>query len=215
MATQKQIEANRRNAQKSTGPTSETGKAVSRLNALKSGIDAKLAIITGENEQSLDELRDAFYRDHQPQTAMECALLDDVIRDTWMLQRFFHIDAELINYEIATDLYRDKTQHPLGKAFRASSQHQIRLQRRIDSTRKSQINTFKEFQRLQEERRAHPPAAQAQPPAGLLDVTASPARPNPQIGFVPDSAPEAPQPEPIPAPPAPESRPRFGFYARR
>jgi hypothetical protein len=35
MASQRQIEANRRNAQKSTGPTSVTGKATSSMNALK------------------------------------------------------------------------------------------------------------------------------------------------------------------------------------
>jgi hypothetical protein len=36
MATLRQIEANRRNAQKSTGPTSVAGKAASSMNALKS-----------------------------------------------------------------------------------------------------------------------------------------------------------------------------------
>jgi hypothetical protein len=35
MSTLRQIEANRRNAQKSTGPTSVTGKAASSMNALK------------------------------------------------------------------------------------------------------------------------------------------------------------------------------------
>lgn len=38
MATQKQIEANRRNAQKSTGPKTHAGRSRSRLNALKHGL---------------------------------------------------------------------------------------------------------------------------------------------------------------------------------
>ena len=37
MATARQIEANRRNARRSTGPRTEAGKARSRLNALKHG----------------------------------------------------------------------------------------------------------------------------------------------------------------------------------
>jgi hypothetical protein len=41
MATEQQVEANRRNAQKSTGARSEEGKAKSRFNALKFGIHAK------------------------------------------------------------------------------------------------------------------------------------------------------------------------------
>ena len=41
MATRKQIAANRRNSQESTGPRSDEGKARSSMNALKTGIDAK------------------------------------------------------------------------------------------------------------------------------------------------------------------------------
>jgi len=200
MATLKQIEANRRNAQKSTGPTSETGKAVSRLNALQSGIDAKLAVIPGEDKNGLKELADSFYRDHQPATAMEQAILDGIIRDTWLLQRFFRIEADLLEFETESDLYPDRYEHKLGKAFRDSSQHQIRLQRRIDSTRKSQINGFKEFERLQAERRARPPA----PPSEPLPVTTSSQTPNSKIGFVPNIPPEPPtEPE---FPPVPRER---------
>ena len=47
MATEKQIEANRRNAAKSTGPRSPEGKARSSMNALKSGVDAEAEIIPG------------------------------------------------------------------------------------------------------------------------------------------------------------------------
>jgi len=199
MATQKQIEANRKNAQKSTGPTSDTGKAVSRLNALQSGIDAKLAVIAGEDKNALKELSDSFYRDHQPATAMERAILDGVIRDTWLLQRFFRIESDLLEYEMESDFHPDRYQHKLGKAFRDSSQHQIRLQRRIDSTRKSQLNGIKEFERLQAERRAHPPAEPlpvTASPVTPSPVTPSPANPNPQIGFVPDTPPQTPEIDP-------------------
>jgi hypothetical protein len=38
-ASPAQVEANRRNAQKSTGPLSDDGKAISRLNAVKHGLE--------------------------------------------------------------------------------------------------------------------------------------------------------------------------------
>jgi hypothetical protein len=195
MSTQRQIEANRRNAAKSTGPTSIEGKAVSSMNALQSGIHAKSAIITGEDSGALAQLAEAFYRDHKPQTAMERALLDNVIRDTWLLTRFSRIDAEIIHHQIADDLYPNK-ENQAGKAFIDSSLDQTRLQRRINDTRRSQIQAFNQFQRLQAERPAPPPAPQPQPPAHPtahptaqpLNVTCPPATPQEQIGFVPQAS---------------------------
>src|SRR6476661_2979980 len=56
MPTQAQLNANRLNAQKSTGPTSPEGKAASSLNALKSGIDAWSHIIPGEDPAEIETL---------------------------------------------------------------------------------------------------------------------------------------------------------------
>ena len=66
MSTPRQIEANRRNAQKSTGPTSVTGKAVSSMNALKTGIHAESLLLPSENLADLDQLTADYYQHHQP-----------------------------------------------------------------------------------------------------------------------------------------------------
>jgi hypothetical protein len=219
MSTLRQTEANRRNAAKSTGPTSVEGKAVSSMNALKSGIHAESAIITGEDPAALAQLAETFYHDHQPESAMERAILDNIIRDTWLLIRFFRIDAEIIDYEIEDASY-PKEVNQAGKAFIDSSPDQSRLQRRINDTRRGQIQAFKELQRLQADRRAQPPAPQPQPPAPPLDVTAVSPAPKDQIGFVPQPQPQAPKTEPVPQPPAAKARlsaiptrPLIGFVA--
>ena len=56
-----EIEANRRNSQLSTGPRSPEGKAVSRFNALKSGINAKAEVIRGEDAAELANIADNDY----------------------------------------------------------------------------------------------------------------------------------------------------------
>src|ERR1035441_2033480 len=61
MSTLRQIEANRRNSQKSTGPTSVTGKAVSSMNGLKSGIHAKSLLLPAENLADLQQLIEECY----------------------------------------------------------------------------------------------------------------------------------------------------------
>ena len=57
MASQAQIDANKRNAEKSTGPKTEVGKARARLNALKDGTHAKIVcpVLPQENPVELDE----------------------------------------------------------------------------------------------------------------------------------------------------------------
>jgi hypothetical protein len=51
MTSSKQIEANRRNALKSTGPRTEAGKQVSRCNAMRHGLAAQTVISTLEDEE--------------------------------------------------------------------------------------------------------------------------------------------------------------------
>jgi hypothetical protein len=213
MSTNRQTEANRRNAAKSTGPTSPEGKAVSSMNALKSGIHAESAIITGEDPGALAQLTETFYHDHQPQSAMERAILDNIIRDTWLLIRFFRIDAEIIDYQIEDASY-PKEVNQAGKAFMDSSPDQSRLQRRINDTRRGQIQAYKEFQRLQADRRAQP-APQPQPPAPSLNVTAIPPAPQQPIGFVPQTPSQAPEAAPITGhqPPATRLRPPTRPYS--
>src|SRR4030095_3435286 len=66
MASPAQINANRANAQKSTGPRSAEGKSASRFNALKHGIDAASIVIPGEDPADYDALAADYHRDFRP-----------------------------------------------------------------------------------------------------------------------------------------------------
>ncbi|HLK48055.1 MAG TPA: hypothetical protein VKT49_07975 [Bryobacteraceae bacterium] len=71
MSSLRQIEANRRNSQLSTGHRSSEGKAVSRFNSLKSGINAKAQIIPGEDPAALQAMTDGYRQDWKPATYIE------------------------------------------------------------------------------------------------------------------------------------------------
>ena len=79
MPTEAQINANRLNAQKSTGPTSPEGKARSALNALKSGIDAWSHIIPGEDPAELEALTAAFLQHYRPVDPVQLSLVDTLV----------------------------------------------------------------------------------------------------------------------------------------
>src|ERR1700674_1898462 len=189
MATQNQIEANRRNAQHSTGPRTPEGKAASSMNALKSGIDAQTSIIPGEDAATLVALTERFYQDCQPQTAIESTLVDNIIRASWLLRRFDRIDAEILIH-IMEDTNYPSPNAPAGKAFHLSSSTQSRLQRRINDTSRLQREAITDLQRIQAER----PQPQPQPPIPQPTETDSLTS---KIGFVPQTH----VPEPTPNPP--------------
>ena len=82
MTSQKQIEANRRNAQKSTGPNSPAGRARSKLNALKHGLTAEQVVITGEDPAAFEALRDDLYAHYQPADPVAEHLVEQVAATT-------------------------------------------------------------------------------------------------------------------------------------
>ena len=66
MATERQIEANRRNASRSCGPTSEAGKARSRANATKHGMAGASAVVEAGLSAAFQERRAKWAADHKP-----------------------------------------------------------------------------------------------------------------------------------------------------
>ena len=199
MASLQQIEANRRNAQRSTGPRSVEGKAASRFNALKTGIDAQSLVVRGEDAAALDALTAEYYAHLQPVGPQEAVWVDTLIRDDWFLRRFAKTDAQIFEYELQTS-YKLIEACPLGQAFDRASSTLSRLQRRIDATERSYQRASKELAALQEKRLTQP-----EPPSNQPVAEAAPPSAGPSIGFVPQPLPtpiQFPVP-PTPAPPAP------------
>src|SRR3982074_1543776 len=87
MTSQAQIDANRRNAQKSTGPGTPEGRAAVRLNALKHGLTSTVLLLTDEDRHEFDRLCQAFEAEYQPVGPTEEALLKNLVAADWRLGR--------------------------------------------------------------------------------------------------------------------------------
>jgi hypothetical protein len=89
--TQEKAAANRRNAQRSTGPRTPRGKRISSFNASKSGLFAKQLVIPecdGQDAQTaLDELLSNLRQDFQPVGVMENWLVENIAGSIWRLRR--------------------------------------------------------------------------------------------------------------------------------
>jgi hypothetical protein len=96
----RKLEANRRNAQLSTGPRTEAGRKNSRRNALKHGVLAD-ALLISEGEGAEDAARyhallDGLYDDLQPVGAVEEMLVERIAVCWWRQKRALQCEAGLI-----------------------------------------------------------------------------------------------------------------------
>jgi len=87
MATVAQIQANRLNAQKSTGPRTSAGKERASRNALKHGLLAREAVIVGEDPEEFELYREGMLAELAPAGAVETMLAERVVGLAWRLLR--------------------------------------------------------------------------------------------------------------------------------
>ena len=75
MTSLRQIEANRHNALKSTGPTTPEGKERSRCNAVRHGLTAETVIAVLESSEDYETFEATVISDYAAETAVsKCAL---------------------------------------------------------------------------------------------------------------------------------------------
>jgi hypothetical protein len=109
MATEAQILANRRNAQKSTGPRTPEGKAAVSQNAVKHSLLARQAVISSESQADFDLYRDQILDELAPATPMESMLAERIVSLSWRLKRVCRIQNQTIDA-----LNTPKTSSPLA-----------------------------------------------------------------------------------------------------
>jgi len=87
MASAAQIQANRLNAQKSTGPRTAAGKERASQNALKHGLLAREAVIQGEDPEEFELYREGMIEELAPVGEVEAMLAQRVVGLSWRLRR--------------------------------------------------------------------------------------------------------------------------------
>src|SRR5215211_5575474 len=104
MTSDRKVEANRRNALKSTGPKTPKGKAAVRLNALKHGLLSREVLLPGEDEDALRELGERLRAELQPVGELENLLVDRIIASYWRLRRLGRVEAGIFVWELYEEL---------------------------------------------------------------------------------------------------------------
>lgn len=112
MATEKQIKANQANAKKSTGATSDEGKAVIASNALKHGLFAQRLILPDENLDEYAQLIHGLISSLNPVGTLEQLLVEKIAVATWKQLRLTR--AEGASIELDRNMSLEKNRKDIG-----------------------------------------------------------------------------------------------------
>jgi hypothetical protein len=99
MTSVKQIEANRRNAAKSTGPITHEGKLQSRCNAVRHGLTAETVIGALEDAEAYKAFEASIIADYDAESAVERELVLRLASLLWRLRRATAIETGLFEIE--------------------------------------------------------------------------------------------------------------------
>ena len=171
MTSDKQAEANRRNASKSTGPKTPEGKAAVRLNAVKHGLLSQDILLPGEDEAAVRELGERLVAELQPVGELEDLLVEQIIAGVWRLRRLRRVEAGIFAWEL-DNVVRVPDKSMLGLSFirDANSANAFSKLSRYETTiERSLYKALHELQRLQAARRAEGSV----PPPVAIDVDVS------------------------------------------
>src|SRR5579872_2182523 len=125
MSTSAQAAANLANAQHSTGPITDAGKAASSKNALKHGFTAQTVLLPGEDEVAYRKLCEETSLYWKPANEQERKLVELLSITQWRLLRCPRLEAAIFSQDI-----------PDFKAFDVISKHEARLKKQYSSTLK-------------------------------------------------------------------------------
>jgi hypothetical protein len=99
VTSDKKAEANRRNAQKSTGPKTPEGKNAVRLNALRHGLLSEEVLLPGEDPDVFGELGERLRAELEPVGELENLLVDRITAAIWRLRRLGRVETGIFAWE--------------------------------------------------------------------------------------------------------------------
>ncbi len=95
MLSEKQLAANRANAQLSTGPKTEEGKRRSSLNARRHNLTGQVTAMTEEDRIAHNTFSEALIKSMAPEGALELQLAQRIATDSWRLNRSSAIEDNI------------------------------------------------------------------------------------------------------------------------
>ena len=155
--SEKQLEANRRNAERSTGPTTAEGKARSSRNNLRHGLTGQVTVLPSEDREAHDAFCNRLIAGFNPAAPIEEQLAHSIAEDAWRLNRVAAIENNIFA------LGRSRHHSEIGNALddaQSFLDHARELnllslyEQRIHRTMQRNLNQLRELQKEREAERS-------------------------------------------------------------
>jgi hypothetical protein len=124
--SQRQLAANRANAQKSTGPRTEQGREKVAQNAVKHGLCGNFQVLSCEDQQQYDDFFERFLQAEKPADDVERELVAKMARHTWLSERAMRFQEGCFLVQPRTP--EDQQQNTAGISVRTDLEMYIRYQ---------------------------------------------------------------------------------------
>jgi len=166
--SEKQQQANRQNAQKSTGPKTPEGREAVRFNALTYGLRTRETILERENAREYSELWDELDAEWQPHTRTDRIYLETMVTSQWLLKRIAESEQQI--YTIANVEQRFKM---LAYVYKMRAQ--------LERSFRTAVADMKQSQKERKAVQTQPPQAEqpAKPASAPATKPAAPQAPPP------------------------------------
>ena len=157
MSTEAQRAANQANAQLSTGPISEEGKAAVSQNNFRHGLVGRFQVLPWEQQWEYESLFSSLRLQHKPETPFEVSLVEKMAQHYWLSRRALSLQETCFS----TELPVCEQEKQLALYLRYQSTHERAFERCAkelrtlrNEKRKAEIGFERqERQKKQEERR--------------------------------------------------------------
>jgi hypothetical protein len=123
--SQAQIDANRANAQLSSGPKTAEGKAISSQNRRYYGLAGEFIVMPWEDADAFVTLRDDLRTHYSPADLVEQGYVDRLAEHTWLPQRCLHLQAFCFEWEDDARLIDDEKQFALLARYQKENENRI------------------------------------------------------------------------------------------
>src|SRR5947209_7047658 len=161
MSSESQIAANRQNAQCSTGPKTEAGKAKSSMNAVKTGLTGRTVLLPSDDAAAYEAHVARFFTEHAPVNEKEQALVQSLADTEWRLLRIPALEMGIYavgRIELASNF--QEVEDPQARAALIEAKVFLTYQRQLNNLsiqegrlRRQREKDFAALQELQDYRR--------------------------------------------------------------